>query len=86
MTAAADKTGKLRQAFEQHILHGLSCEWEVAFSGLPYDCRYHSSERLITKKAWIDYKILRISCFLIIQYIRVIVFNAKFWISPNSNV
>ena len=30
MTVAADKTGMLRQALEQRILNGLSCEWEVA--------------------------------------------------------
>ena len=35
----AYKMGALRQAFEQRILHGLSCEWEVALWGIPDGCR-----------------------------------------------
>jgi hypothetical protein len=35
MTTATDKTGSLRQALEQRIIHGLSCEWEVALWVLP---------------------------------------------------
>lgn len=38
MTSSTEKTGALRQALEKRILHGLSCEWEVALWGLPENC------------------------------------------------
>jgi len=42
-TAADEKMGELRLALEQRILHGLSCEWDVALWVLPE--RYRDSIR-----------------------------------------
>jgi len=38
MISTTDNAGRLRQALEKSILHGLSCEWEVALWGLPENC------------------------------------------------
>lgn len=38
MTSDTDNTSALRVALEKRILHGLSCEWEVALWGLPEHC------------------------------------------------